>query len=191
MKRVAVYLFILQATGCTNNAGNKNVTTPGMDKQTVPGNQHFFPVTNYLQGQVMEIKARGINPLKITTINDLTDSAWIKIEDVDAALASFFRPVIDTSNLNEFFKEAKFLDQTLDAYTFTYEPVRNLPDSLTLQRWDVYIDPSRYTVKRIYLVKKENNKTLLLTWQSDKWCKTVTVTKDGKIEREELIKWKF
>ncbi|HMJ47785.1 MAG TPA: hypothetical protein VK498_10655, partial [Ferruginibacter sp.] len=160
-------------------------------KKTGPAIQHFFPVTNYFLGQVTEIRSGGINPLKIITINNHPDSIWIKTEELLPAFSAFLDPVIDTTNLMSLFKETRFLDQTLDAYTFTYEPIEALPDSIKLQHWDVYIDPSKNTVRRIYMLKKDGDKTIHLTWQGNEWCKKVGISKEGEIEMEEIIKWKF
>ena len=88
------------------------------------------------------------------------------------------------------------MDQTIDAFTFTYEPKSKLPDSITLEHWDVYIDPTTSKVRRIYMLKNAGEgKTRQLTWQGDKWCKIVDLnTKaDGTstIEKEVKITWDF
>jgi hypothetical protein len=71
-----------------------------------------------------------------------------------------------------------------------------LHDSVVLKHWDVYIDPETNKVKRVYLVKKINkNTSLQLTWQSNEWFKTTTITSgtDGieKVEKEEKISWDY
>jgi hypothetical protein len=129
-------------------------------------------------------------------VNNVNDSSWIKMEDLDKEVALFLEPQIDTTNMVSLFSEKKFLDQTINAYTFTYDPSGQLPDTFMLQRWDVYVDAVTNKVKRIYMVKKlSDTKTVQLTWQSDKWCKIVTIAtdKEGKasVEREVLIKWDF
>ncbi len=153
--------------------------------------QGYFPVTDFIKGQITEIKEKGLNPIKVVTANKKTDSGWVKIEQLDAEFAEFLNPVIDSANMSGLFRENSFMDQTINAITFTYDPIQALPDSVSLQRWDVYIDPQKRTVKRIYLVKKgTGNKTLQLTWQADKWSKIVTIANDA-IEKEVTIKWDF
>ena len=49
------------------------------------------------------------------------------------------------------------MDKTVDAFTFTYEPSGPVPDSLQLQRWDVYVEPESGKVKRVFMVKKSVN----------------------------------
>ena len=47
------------------------------------------------------------------------------------------------------------MDQTINAVTFSYDPKTRLPDSIKLNHWDIYIDPQKNTVQRIYMVKEE------------------------------------
>jgi hypothetical protein len=152
--------------------------------------QRFFPVTAYLKGEIFNLKKNGINPLKYTTANDRTDSVWLKMEELDAALQEFLQPEIDSANLITLFTEKSFMDQSIDAVTFTYDPTAILPDSMKLKHWDVYIDPKSNKVKRIYMVKDvDKNKILQLTWISNQWCKITSIVTDekgeSKIEKEE------
>jgi hypothetical protein len=159
-------------------------------------NQRFFPVTDYLKGEIYNIKKSGVNPLKFTTANGRTDSVWLKIEELDSAVAGFLHPEIDSANLTALFSEKSFLDQSLDAVTFTYDAAATLPDSMKLKHWDVYIDPKTNKVKRVYMVKEiDKTKTLQLTWVNGQWCKTTTIVTDVngvmKVEKEEKLIWDF
>ena len=159
-------------------------------------NQRFFPVTDYLKGEIYNIKKSGVNPLKYTTVNGHTDSVWLKIEQIDSAMSEFLQPEIDSVNLTELFSEKSFLDRSLDAVTFTYDAAAVLPETMKLKHWDVYIDPKSNKVKRIYIVKQvDKTKTLQLTWVNGQWCKTTTITTDAndvmKVEKEEKIVWDF
>jgi len=170
--------------------------TVNEQKETAVEKPSFFPVTAYIKGQLYEIKDKGANPLKYTTTNNHTDSVWIKVQDIEDAVKEFLHPEIDSVNLVSLFTEKKFLDQSIDAYTFTYEPTAGLPDSMILKRWDVHIDPATGKVRRIYMVKNISDaKMLQLTWQGDKWCKISTIITDEKgvstIEKEEKITWDF
>jgi hypothetical protein len=179
---------------CNNRADTAPVDPPGKDTTL---KQSFFPVTSFLKGEIYILKADGINPKKYTTINGHTDSVWLKMEELDTVFYEFLHPEIDTANLITLFTEKSFLDQSINAFTFTYDPTSPpLPDSMQLQRWDVYIDPDNNRVKRIYLVKQlSKNKTLQLTWVSKQWCKLTSIITDeagvSKIEKEEKIFWDF
>ena len=193
MKAFILIVMTFPGVSCSNNSG-KPAIIPQQNKIEI--NTDFFPVTNFIKGQIVEMGRNGINPLKITSAGKKVDSTWLKIEELNTAFIDFLTPIIDSSNLHSFFKENKFLDQTLHTYTFTYEPLTPLPDSIKLQRWDVYIDPDNNSVKRIYMEKNiSGTKKLLLTWQSSQWCRIVTVAPNasGKelIEKEIEIKWSF
>jgi hypothetical protein len=196
MKLAAIALGSILLFSCTNSS-SKEVSA----KKDVPAEppQRFFRVTDFLLGDIKGISAKGVTPLKITTINNHSDSVWLKQEELSTAMHEFTSPVIDSANLTDLFHETKFQDQTLNTFTFTYDPIAKLPGTMQLVHWDVYIDPEAGTVKKVYLVKrkKENSqdKTLQLTWQAGKWCKTTTlINKPGGssgIEKEEIILWDF
>ena len=169
---------------------------PVTEKEEDIGMTGFFPVTSYLKGQLADINRKGLTPLKYTTLHNQTDSTWLKPADYKEAFKEFLSPEIDSANLTPFFSEKKFMDRTLDAFTFTYDPAGPIPDSISLHHWDVYIDPSTGRVKRVYMVKQFNsNTTIQLTWMNDKWCKMTTFIElpngISSIEKEEKIIWDF
>ena len=185
-------LSILLLQSCSNSPKVKEKEKAEQVKEK----EVFFPVSPYLRGQVADINQKGVNPLKYTTINNHTDSVWLKITDLNEAFKEFLHPEIDSVNLIGLFTEKKFMDQTIDAFTFTYDAVGKLPDTMTLNHWDVYVDPNTGKVRRIYMVKNIGiNKTLQLTWQSNKWCKLTTIVElpngISSVEKEEKITWDF
>jgi len=192
MKYYFFTVITLLFLACNNSATKK------ADAATVPVVEEkpsFFPVTDYLKGQIYEIAEKGKFPVKYTTINEKTDSVTLKFDGLNELFKDFLHPLIDSSNLIPLFKETKFLDQTIAAFTFSYDPKTTLPDSMLLKRWDVYIDAESNKVKRVYMVKKDkDNKTLQLLWESDKWCKITTINNAGdssKVEKEEKISWSY
>ena len=193
MRHFVIWFSATLLLAACSNSSDSNIKK---EEKEVAKKQSFFPVTNYIKGQVYEIKAAGVNPLKYTTINNRTDSAWLKIEDIDELVKEFLSPEIDSMNLTSLFTEKNFLDQTIAAFTFTYDPVSTLPDSMKLKRWDVYIDAESNKVRRIYMIKEiSKSKTLQLTWQSDKYFKITSILTDEKgnstVEKEEKITWDF
>ena len=189
--KIGIYLCILIIlfSACGSSVEEK-IKIPVVQKDVL--NSDFFPVTNYIKGQILEIARNSINPLKIISTGNKQDSVWLKVEELDAAFADFLTPEIDSKTLGRYFKEHKFMDQTLNTFTFTYEPLENLPDSVKLQRWDVYINPENNTVKRIYLVKKgPGNKSLQLTWQANEWCRIASFSNQQTREKEIFIQWRF
>jgi hypothetical protein len=193
MTRYFLIAAIIFLNACSNNSEEKTAVS---SNTTVEEKTSFFPVTSYLKGQIHEIKEKGITPIKYITANNHTDSFFVTFAELDEVMKEFLHPVIDTANLIPFFTESKFLDQSINAFTFTYEPKPQVPDSILLTHWDVYIEPEISKVKRIYLVKKASgNKTLQLTWQSNEWCKTTTIVTSANgattVEKEEKILWVY
>jgi hypothetical protein len=145
---------------------------------------------------MVDIRKTAVNPLKLTTTNGRTDSIWLKLEDLEIEMAEFLHPVIDSLNMVRYFSEKKFLDQTLNAITLTYDPIGKVPDSIPYRHWDVYIDPETNQVQRIYMIKQlDANTTRQLTWVSGKWCKAISIITrtDGSsyASDEVTFKWQF
>ena len=188
---LAICLMILN--GCFNNSNKINTA----EKKVLADS--FFPVTSYLKGQIIVLDSLPVTPLQITTIKGKSDSAWITKNDLKKILSPFLSPTINETNLVDFFKETKFNDQTLNAITFTYDPSKILPDSISLRHWDVYVNPETELVEKVYIVKniKEDNKkiTQQLTWQTNKMAKITTILnkEDGNQEllKEVVFTWKF
>jgi len=192
MRNTIFLLFIiLLLSSCDNKQSvNQNVPTDTT--------KSFFPVTDYLLGQIHELNNTPVTPLKITTYKDKVDSVWMKPEEIKLFVQNFITPVIDSVKLNALFKEKSFLDQSINAFTLTYDPIAKLADTAVLRRWDVYIDAEANTVKRIYLEKKLSQKDgsylQKLTWKAGHYCKIITVNeKDTSLKniREEQLTWNF
>lgn len=134
--------------------------------------------------------------LQVTTANHKSDSSWLSKEKIRPQLQPFTADLIDKENLTALFKESRFNDQSTEAITFTYDPKLILPDSFVLRHWDVYVDPEKGTIKRVYIVKqlRENGKlfTQQLTWQTGKWAKIVTIANEtGTVQSEITWVWNF
>lgn len=187
-------LYLLMFFSCVNHDDKKNhvknESKEGQDKQV------FFPVTNYIRGQMIDIKSAGLTPIKYTTLANKQDSVWIKSEDFEKEFSYFLKPEIDSVNMVSFFSEKTFMDQTLNMVTLTYDPISILPDSIQWRHWDIYIDPATNVIQRIYLIKQISpDKKAQLTWLSDKQCKIVVLHEDetgvSKIETQTEIKWNY
>jgi hypothetical protein len=178
-----IFLFAM-AFVAANCSDNKNVSPADTLKKDTPAksdsaNNTFFPVTDFLKGQINLFDILPVTILQVTTAGNKIDSVYLSKEKVKPLLAPFTKDFIDKNNLSAFFKETKFNDQSTDAITLTYDPKSPLPDSFALRHWNVYVNPDKGTVKRVYMVKqlKENGipYTQQLTWQTDKWAKIVTI----------------
>ena len=100
--------------------------------------------------------------------------------------------------MSSLFSEKSFLDQTINAYTFSYDPKEKLPDSIHLVHWDVYMNPQTNSIQRIYLVKQRDSAGTgiinQLTWVVDKWFSIRTITQvqgDKPDIKEKKMIWNF
>ena len=195
-KRFLSFLFFISLlyVGCKEPASQTPLHT---EKETTEDNS-FFPVTQFILGELAQTDSLPITPLKIISENGKEDSIWMKIPDIRIFAQPFLNPTIDSTNLKNLFTQKSFLDQTINAYTLSYDPVAVLPDTMQLKRWDVYIDAQNNKVKRIYIVKETNDagtkQTIQLTWMTGHWCKITTITEQQnnppKIREEKMI-WNF
>jgi len=124
---------IIVLISCNNSSTSEAIKTEIKPDSLQPKRKSFFPVTSYIKGEIFGFKKDGINPIKHTTIKNHTDSVWLKIEEVEGAVKEFLYPEIDSLNLVSLFSEKSFLDQSVDSYTFTYDPDGTLPDTMTLK----------------------------------------------------------
>lgn len=173
---------------------NTGISTAGNSTDSV----HIFPVTSFLKGQLRILDSMPVTPLQTITKNGKKDSIWLKREDIRKNAIPFLSPVIDSATMYSLFTEKSFLDQTINEYTFSYDPKVRLPDSINLTHWDVYMNPQTNSVDRIYMVKEkdEKDKSIItqLTWLVNKWysVRTITQISGQKADvKEEKITWNF
>jgi len=191
-----IFLFSCGAKKNDSSVQSNNVDTANTVADTAVS---FFPVTSFIQGQMIQFDSMAITPLLISTVHDKADSQWIKREQLRPLLQSFLTPVINETNLVKYFKETKFNDQTVGAITLTYDPVTTLPDSIPLSNWNVYVDPKKGTVNKVYIVKHitENGQSIIqqLIWQTGEFAQITEILNkpDGSFEiiRQDKYIWNF
>lgn len=193
LKKPFIFLFAgIFATGCGPQKESPP-KPPASEKE-----DSFFPVTQYILGQLKELDSLPVTPLKITIKNGKQDSTWIKRQEIRSLAQPFLTPVIDSIHWYKSFSQRSFLDQTINAFTFSYDPAGPLPDTIALRRWDVYVDPGTSKVKRIFIVKQLDNnnapQTIQLTWKTGFFLKITTITEKPastpEITEEQVI-WNF
>lgn len=185
------FLLLLSACHSRKNSETGNTNNSG-------DSVHIFPVTSFIKGRLLMLDSMPVTPLQTIMENGKVDSTWLTRVDIRKNAGPFLSPIIDSSTMYPFFTEKSFLDQTINAYTFSFDAKANLPDSINLIHWDVYMNPQTNTVERIYLVKEnnENNEsvTTQLTWLVNKWYSIRTITqargKTAKV-KEEKMTWNF
>ncbi len=159
----------------------------------------FFPVTTFLKGQMILLDSIPVTPLYTKTISNKTDSIWVKKDSVKKLLSPFLSPEIKETNLIHLFKESSFKDETLNLITFTYDPLKALPDSLSLRHWDIYIEPESGDISKVYMVKQMKNGpgsiTQQLTWKTGKFATINTFINnpggESHLIKQEKLLWSF
>lgn len=189
MQKIGYCLIaFLLLNGCKSSTEPKPYTPE--KKEPVP----VFPITDYLNGQIAEIEKLPVTPLVLKINGNETDSIWIKREQLKELAQPFLHPVIDSATLNAYFKGKSFLDQTVNAITFTYEANKHLPREIDLTEMNVYVEPEKNEVDRIYLVKNIGDTALQLTWKAGKWfsIRSIVQKDDGSsMVSETKVKWDF
>lgn len=172
---------------------NKKAVVPE-SQDNADSTRQFIPVTALIYSELSEMDSLPITPLMITKIKGKTDSVWGKKKDLQEFAQQFLEPIIDSATLGRYFKETSFLDQSIPALTFSYGPKGALPDTLSLRRWDVYLDAQTQAFQRAYFEKLVNNngnlEKILMTWKAKSFCSIVHIDmKTDKVVKEEKMVW--
>lgn len=186
-----IFAILAFAFGLLSCGSNKNETAT-VESQAPDSTGNYFPVTTFLLGEIRDVRDHGMAPVRKKA--GAKDSAFLKPEEFEAAFAAFVTPVIDSANLKSSFSEAKFKDETLNAFTFSYDPLPGKNNDFPFTHWDVYVDPNKGTVRRLYLVKEAEGRILQLTWTTGKKAKILEMEeKNGKpvVIRDETISWSY
>ena len=199
MKKYVFFIALLYFVPGCNNKSEQSDTVAEVKPAADTSKVTFFPVTSFLKGQLLVLDSLPVTVLQVKTVGKKSDSSWLKKENIRPILQPFISQEINADNLTGFFKQSKFNDQTVEAITFTYDPIAALPDSIHIRHWDVYIHPETGKVKKVYLLKnaEENGKkyTLQLTWETDHWSKIVTILNkpggNSEVESEIKLVWNF
>jgi hypothetical protein len=180
---------------CGHKINENNFTLQKENIDSVKNVSAFFPVTDYIKGEINNIKSSGKNPIKYFYKNGrILDSIWIEVESFESEFSEFINPTIDSLNDAEYYHESNFFDNTINAFTLSYDLKGKIPrDSTFWTHWDIYINPETNLVSRIYLVKQVDKTTnKQLTWLPYKSCKIITIKNQDSvtsIENEISIKW--
>ena len=143
--------------------------------------KNFFPVADYIKGEISYVDSLPLRMMKYVTINGKTDSNFLKLEDFNE-LAREFLPneLIDSAIFEKEFSENSFLDQTTQSLTFTYA-TKN--DKLALQRVDVVANRTTGfdKVRSIYMEKSiaRNDTTIQkkMYWRAKKSFEIVSISR--------------
>jgi hypothetical protein len=172
---MAISLLI---TSCKNNSV-KNTTAAPIAKDSVALPQSFFPVPDYIGGQLKTIDSLHL-PLKITfkKTGAAGRAGSISIHELRNWAQNFQQPDISDPSLKKFYTETNIADQSIPSVTFIYATTNS---QLQVQKINVFVKPDPVEndkVTGIYMEKTfSRNDTLFnqkLYWKTDKNMQVIT-----------------
>ncbi len=189
MKYTCLLLFFISSFyGCTMHSPTAEQNTTSI----ADSGKNYFPVTNYLRGQIATLREGYKNPVKITEHSEQMDSTWISMDSLEKVFADFLVPQIDTVNMKPYFTENAFLDETLNSFTFTYSKKQKANYTGELHDWTVYVSPENNEVTRLFMHKQASPAMdELLTWDAENKSASLVRSKDGKVFAQEKYTWNY
>lgn len=167
-------IFLCLATAIVSCKHKKKPNNPNSDGA-------FFPVVSFIRGQVKDIDTSLYRIIKIETIDNRTDTEFIKREDFKNYAKDFTNlPDISSDKLKDDYEEIKTYDDVLKSIILTY--TTNVKDN-EIQKEDVMIDPEpdengNSRVKSIIIDEWPNHGDTVihknLLWQANKRFLIVT-----------------
>lgn len=182
-----IIIFICLIASCSQNKSEKSNTGE------TEINASFFPVGNYLLGDVESIKQNGISPKYVHVKNGISDSSFLQLQNIQTNLSDFLTPLIDSIGMNSWVKESKFYDQSIAFFTLSYDVQKEYFEKTAWRKWDVYVDPESQKVDRIFLVKNISDSTVAqLTWIPKSYAKIVIINnQNSSVVEEKTFIWNY
>lgn len=170
-------------TGCTSNKKDNSVISDEIVQDTITVAPSFFPVSEFILGELKELESANTLVQKITIKGEDTLTTTVSILELISELEVLKTSKIDSLNLSPYFNEKKFNDQTIGTITLSYEKNEQILDSIVWKNWDVHISPETGEVVRIYLVEQlQLWKRRQITWIPGKRCQLVTIDDEPNCE---------
>ena len=177
---VSALIAGLVLTACNNNApvpaspANKPTATDSV----APADDDFFPVPDYIGGQLKIIDSLQLPISKSYTINGNTALSVATDKELRELAQNFRQPDINDPALKKLYKKTNIADQSVPSVTLVYTTADT---SLPIQKINVYIKPDPVQndqVTGIYIEKQFNrNDTSFnqkLYWKTGKNMQIIT-----------------
>jgi len=179
------YTFLALITGCffaacsNPSPSNNAVKTAGTDSSAAP--QDFFPVPDYIGGQVKIIDSLKLPISKTVTINNRPVLSAATDTELGELARQFREPDINDPALKKQYTQTSIADQSVPSITLIFSTVDT---SLVIQKINVYIQPDPVKSDRvtgIYIEKHFNRNDTgynqKLYWKTDKNMQIITEKK--------------
>jgi hypothetical protein len=140
-------------------------------------NKTFFPIAGNINAELKEIDSLPIAVIKYTTVGDKTDTSLAEKQELKTVSALLTHPDISSPELKKYYKEAVFMDNTINTVTMSYTTTSNDP---AVRKIEVMIHPETEKVKSIYVEKLEKSGDTAynrkMVWTSGKSLQLITIT---------------
>jgi hypothetical protein len=170
-----MFLMVLLAvtTLCSCKDQNKTAVV-----ETTAEKKSYFPVIDFLKGQISYVDSLPSAILKIVIKNKRSDSSYIRRDEFNEIAKDFIPPELEQKSFEKNYKENSFLDQTTQSATFNYAAT---DIKSPLQRVDVLAtaDEMYSKVKSVFIQEdiSKNDTTIVkkLFWQTNKRLQVITI----------------
>ena len=165
------YLFILMAfISACSSSGSEEETNNDINKT-------FFPIAGNINAELKELDSLPVAVIKYTTVGDQTDTSIADKSELRKMAALLTNPDISAPELKMFYREAVFMDNTINMVTMSYTTKSEEP---AVRKIDVMIQPDTEKVKSIYVEKLEKNGDTTINrkmiWTPGKNLQVITLT---------------
>jgi hypothetical protein len=154
--------------------------------------QPFFPLADFIKGEIDYVDSLPVGIKKYTTHGRTTDSGYIQLDEFHRLAREFQSPELTGDAFEKKFKETSFFDRSANTATFLYT---STDTSNTVTRADVVTAKGDIydEVRSIYIEKNSSdgkkNVTKKMYWKPKRNFQIITLTDDGTNKPEnELIK---
>lgn len=149
----------------------------------------FFPVLDFLQGQVADIDSSVYPLMKIVTVNNTSDTSFIKKDEFKTYARQFTTlPDISSEQLKEEYTATEMFDETIGRVVLNYTP-KNTAAEIRRQEVQIAPDQAGDKVKAIIIdrltSKGDSTVQQRMFWQVDKRFQIVTIVQ--KIKQPDKI----
>lgn len=136
-------LCYIVVASCKNNSSgttsNNSDSTIAANDSSIAKQENFFPVPEYIGGQLKMIDSLQLPLTMSVTVNGKSTSAVASDTQLRFWARQFQEPDISSDSLKKFYRETSLADQSAPSVTLSYSAT-NI--TLPMQKIDVYIKPS-------------------------------------------------
>lgn len=183
MKPFPLALLAILFFSCKNHGSTPEKTIPGPKTDSVITAQDFFPVADFIGGQIKMIDSLQLPLSKSVTINNKTKLEAVTDQEFKSLALNFSQPDINAPGLKIKYKETSIADQSIPSVTLTYSTADT---SLQVQKISVFIKPDPVAndkVNAIYIEKLFTKGDTIfnqkLYWKTGKNFQITTEKKTG------------